>query len=155
MNDVSDALSWEDNRSDNELINKFRSFTPSQIPDHFEIVLLPREISSWLILLLQRLSVKDHLQERHTRTNLGRGQGGKTTADQLELLRVSSLTTLPEANESESWEHLLWLFVKGDFQDYLIEPWLKAQSELPFHMSHRPSGEMTGQTQKKMKTANL
>ena len=35
MNDVSDALSWDDDRSDNELINMFRSFTPSRIPDHF------------------------------------------------------------------------------------------------------------------------
>ena len=36
-----------------------------------------------------------------------------------------------------------------------MEPWLKAQSEVPFHMSHRPSGKMTGQTQQKMKTVNL
>ena len=42
MNDVSDTLSRDDDRSDNELINIFRSFTPSQIPDHFEIVPLPR-----------------------------------------------------------------------------------------------------------------
>ena len=58
MNDVSDALSRDDDRSDNELINIFLSFTPSQIPDHFKIVPLPREISSWLISLLQRLPVK-------------------------------------------------------------------------------------------------
>ena len=32
MNDVPDALSWDNDRSDNELINIFRSFTPSQIP---------------------------------------------------------------------------------------------------------------------------
>ena len=38
MNDVSDALSWDNERSDNELIKKIRSFTPSQIPDHFKIV---------------------------------------------------------------------------------------------------------------------
>ena len=42
MNDVSDALSRDDDRSDNEIINIFRSFTPSQIPDHFDIVPLPR-----------------------------------------------------------------------------------------------------------------
>ena len=47
------------------------------------------------------------------------------------------------------------LSVKGDFQDHLMEPWLKAQSEVPFHMSHRPSGKITGQTQQNMKTANL
>ena len=83
MNDVPDALSWDDDRSDNELINIFRSFTPSQIPDYFEIVLLPREIFSWLILLLQRLPVKEKLREIHTRTKLGRGQGRRTTVDQL------------------------------------------------------------------------
>ena len=83
MNDVSDALPRDDDKSDNELINIFHSFTPSQIPDHFEIVPLPREISSWLISLLQRLTVKDQLRERHTQTKLGRGQGGKTIADQL------------------------------------------------------------------------
>ena len=41
MNDVSDALSRDDDRSDDEIINIFRSFTHSQIPDHFEIVPLP------------------------------------------------------------------------------------------------------------------
>ena len=76
MNDVSDALSRDDSRSDDELIFFFRSFTSLQIPDHFKIVPLPREISSWLISLLQRLPVKEQLRERHTRTKLGRGQGG-------------------------------------------------------------------------------
>ena len=99
--------------------------------------------------------MKEQLRERHTWTKLGRGQGGKTTADQLELLRMSSSTNLPKANESESWEPLPWLSMKGDFQDHLMEPWLKAQSEVPFHMSHRPSGKMSVQTQQKMKTANL
>ena len=83
MNDVSDVLSRDDDRSDNELIIFFRSFAPLQIPDHFEIVPLPKETSSWMILPLQRLPVKEKLWERHTRTKLGRGQGGKTTADQL------------------------------------------------------------------------
>ena len=83
MNDVSDALSWDDDRSDNELINTFCSFTPSRIPDHFDIVPIPREISSWLIFLLQRLPVKEQLLERHMWTKLGRGQGEKTTADKL------------------------------------------------------------------------
>ena len=128
MNDVSDTLYRDDDRSENELINIFRSFTPSQIPDHFVIVPLPIEISSWLISLLQRLPMKEQLREIHMRTKLGRGQGGKTTADQLELSRMSSSTTLPEANESESWEPFPCLSVKRDFQDHLMEPWLKAQS---------------------------
>ena len=81
---------------------------------------------------MQILSIKENLQERHTRTKLRRGQGEKTTADQLELSRMSSLTTLPKANESESWEPFPCLSVKGDYQDHLVEPWLKAQSEVHF-----------------------
>ena len=133
----------------------FRSFTPSQIPDHFNIVPLPSKISSWLILLLERLPVKEQLLEIHTQIKLRRGQYGKTTAYQLEFSRMISSTTLPEVNESEPWEPLPWISVKGYFQDHLTEPWLKEQSELPFHMSHRPSRKMSGQIQQKMKTTNL
>ena len=155
MNEASDAPYRDDDRGDNEVINFFRPFTPSQIPDNFEIVLLTREISSWLISLIQRLPLKEQLLEIHTRTKIGRGQGGKNTVDQLELSRMSPSTTVPEVNESESWEPLPWLYVKGNFQDHLMEPWSKAQSEVLFHMYHRPSGKMTGQTQQKTKTENL
>ena len=109
MNDVSYALSWDDDRSDNDLINIFRSFTLSQIPYNFKIVPLPIEVSSWLILMLQRLTVKENLRERYTQTKLGCGQCGKTTADQLELFRIISSTTLPEVNKLESWDLLPWL----------------------------------------------
>ena len=155
MNDVSDTLSQDDNRSGNELIKIFSSFIPSQIPDHFDIVPLPKEISSWMIYMLHRLPMKEQLRERHTRTKIRRGQGAKTTADQLELSRMSYLTTLTEANKLESWEPLPWLSVKGHFQDHLMEPGLKAQSKVPFHLSQIPSGKMTGQTQQNMKTVNL
>ena len=92
------------------------------IPDHFKIVPLSSKISFGLILLLQRLPVKEKLLERHTQTKLGRGQGGKNTADQLELSKMSSLTNLPEANESESWEPLSWLSVRGDFRTISWNP---------------------------------
>ena len=107
MNDVSDSLSCDDDRSENEQINIFCSFTPPQIPNHFEIVPMPREISSWLISLRYRLPVKEQLLGKHTQNKLGRGQGGKTTADQLEFSRMSPSTTLPEVKESESLEPLL------------------------------------------------
>ena len=77
---------------------------------------------------MQRLTVKEQLLEKHMRTKLEHGQGGKTTVDELELLRMISWTTLPEVNKSESWEPLPWISVNGDFQDHLMEPWLKAQS---------------------------
>ena len=93
MKYVSDALSSDDDRSDEEQINIFRTFTSSQIPYHFKIVPLSSKISSWLTSLLQRLPVKEQLQERHTGTKPGRGQDVKNTADQSESLRMSSSTT--------------------------------------------------------------
>ena len=120
MNNVSGALSRDDDRSDEELINIFRTFTSSHIPDHFKTVPLPSEISSWLTSLLQRLSVKEKLRERHTRTKLGRGQDVKNTADRSELLMMSYSTTSNVNKESDSWEPLPWMYVKRDFQDHLL-----------------------------------
>jgi hypothetical protein len=58
-NPVADALSREFERSVIELTNFLRSLFPSQLPQHFKIVLLPTEISSWLTssLQLQKLPV--------------------------------------------------------------------------------------------------
>ena len=81
-NDVSDALSRDDDRSDEELTNILYSHVPEQMPPHFEIVPLPQEIVSWLTSLLSTLPVKTQLQERHTRTKLGRGEDGLSMQDQ-------------------------------------------------------------------------
>ena len=155
FNDVSDALSRDDDRTDDELTSILRSSVPLQVPNHFEIVPLPNEISSWLTLLLQKLPVKEQLMEKHKRTKLGRGTG----SDRGVIPPVSSTTTsstiLQEANESNSWEPLPWLCTGQGFQDQLMIPWLKAQSEVPYHMWHRPSGRTTGQTRQKMTTASL
>ena len=72
-NDVSDALSQDDDRSDEELTIILCNFVPSQVPSHFEIVPLPNKISSWMISLLQRLPVKEQLMEKQKRNKLGRG----------------------------------------------------------------------------------
>ena len=67
QNDASDALSRDDDRSDEVLTKILRRFVPSQVLSHFEIVPLPKEIVSWLTSLLQKLPVKEQLQEQHTR----------------------------------------------------------------------------------------
>ena len=68
-NDVSDALSWDDDRSDEELTIILHTFVPYQVPSHFEIVPLPSKISSWLILLLQRMPMKEQLLENTSGPN--------------------------------------------------------------------------------------
>ncbi len=154
-NDVSDALSRDDDRSDEDLTNILRTFVPSQVPEHFEIVALPNEISSWLISLLQKMTVKEQLHERHTRTKLGRGRGGVNGASQSDYVTTTCSNTSPDIKESSSWEHLPWLCVERDFRDHLMTPWLKAQSEVPSHLWHRPSGTRASQTQQKTKMASL
>ena len=69
-NDVSDALSRDDDRSDEELTNLLYTHVPEQLPEHFQIVQLPNEIVLWLTALLLKMPVKDQLRERRSRTKI-------------------------------------------------------------------------------------
>ena len=79
-NDVADALSRDDNRSDEELIKILKLFILSQLPDCFKIVPLSNKTSLWLTSLLLKLPVKEQLQERHMRTKLGCGADSENSA---------------------------------------------------------------------------
>ena len=155
LNKVSDALSRDNNRSDAELTNILRLFVPEQLPQHFEIVPLPNEISSWLISLLKRLPVKKQLQEVHTRSKLGRGTDGKNIVPPLASPMTSSSTPSPADNESSSSALSPWLCVRDNFRHPVMMPWLRAQSEVPCRIWHRPSGRTTAATQPKTKTESL
>ena len=154
-NVVSDALSRDDDRSDQELTNIFKLFCSSQIPSHFKIVPLPAEIVSFLTSVLLKLPEKMQLQEKHTRTKLGRGPDGKNIASQSELVKTSSLTPFLGMTESDSWEPLPWLCAKEGFLSNIMAPWLRAQSEVPFQMYLRPSGRMEELTPPGMRMGNL
>jgi hypothetical protein len=60
-NQVSDALSHDDDRSNKELTSVIKSICPSQVPSHFEILQLPKEIILWLTALLLKLPVSAQL----------------------------------------------------------------------------------------------
>ena len=110
---IADALSRDDDRDDDELTSILQTFCPSQLPQDFKIVALPREISSWLISVLQKLPVLPQLQEKHTRTRIGRGSDGVNTQNQLESNQTSSLTPSQDTNGSDSWAPSPWLCAKG------------------------------------------
>jgi hypothetical protein len=61
LNNMADALSWDWHLSANELTFLLHCHFPQQTPTHFEISPLPKEISYWLILLLQQLPVNSIL----------------------------------------------------------------------------------------------
>eukprot|EP00957_Ditylum_brightwellii_P089028 6779994-Ditylum_brightwellii.AAC.1 len=75
------------------------------------------------------------------KTKLGHGKDG---AIQLGSLMMSFSLDLQDTNGSDYSESLPRLSIVDIFWDKLLTPWLKAQSEVPFHMWHRPSGMMTG-----------
>ena len=154
-NPVADALSREFERSDEELTNILRSFCPSQLPQHFKIVQLPKEIDCWLTSSLQKLPVKEQLQEVHTRAKLGLGDDSKNTSSQLDLATTVSSSHSPGHNGTKSCVLSPWLCGKRDFQDQLMTDWLREQSAIPSRMYARPSGKVAGQTQQRTTTCNL
>ncbi len=131
-NIVEDALSRDDDRTDEELTSILFQFAPSQMPINFKIVPLPSEIASWLTLLLSTLPVKEQYKETHTRTSLGRGGAGQN------IVAPSDSTTLTSMDwtstrKSSSWERLPWLCTTEDSPETAVN-WLKEQSEVPYHM---------------------
>jgi hypothetical protein len=145
-NQVADALSRDDNRTDKELTKILRSHCPSQVPPHFEIVPLPSKKILWLTLLLQRLPQKPELAEEHMRTTLGHGPATQNTATALASTGTKSSTECPNSTELLSWGLSPWLYVKGDFQDRVMVPWLKSQSKVPSMQWLRPSEKMDEKT---------
>jgi hypothetical protein len=102
-NQVVDALSQDDDRTNKELTKILRSHCPSQVPPHFEIVPLPSKIILWLTSLLQRLPQKPELAEEHMRMTLGRGPATPNTTTASALTETISLTECPDSTESLSW----------------------------------------------------
>jgi hypothetical protein len=70
-NNIANALSWDVDLSNVEQTKTLRLHYPSQLPPHFQVVPLPREIESWPTSLMLQLPVKEQLQEQRIKTKLG------------------------------------------------------------------------------------
>lgn len=154
-NDVSDALSRDDDRSDEEITNLLYTYVPEQMPQHFEIAPLPNEILLWVTSLLQRLNVKEQLREKRSRTEIGRSEGGRPTPNPLVSPMTSGSTTLTEQTASKSSAPSRSPFDKAAFLENLMTPWLNRLSEVPFYTLHSPLGKTTSQTQQETMMENL
>jgi hypothetical protein len=100
-NIVADALSCDNDRTDNKLTSILFCFAPHQMPNHFRIVPLPNTIVLWLILLLSKLLAKEQYREAHMRTKLRCGEGGTNIVNQLDS-PMSTLTTSCITNKLSS-----------------------------------------------------
>jgi hypothetical protein len=142
-NEVADALSRDNNRSDEDLTNIFCTFCKSQIPNHFKILPLPKKITSWLTALLLKLPMNPQYdKEQCTRSKLGHENDGGSITSSLETM-TSSSNRLHDINELDLLERLPWLCMKGNFQESIMTNWLRKQSQIPFSMYAQPS-EKTG-----------
>jgi hypothetical protein len=109
-NTVNGFLSQDKDRSNKELTHILCSHCLSQLPQHFKIVPLTSKITSWLILLLLWLPIKQQLTEAHLRTKPGCGGDTLSTACLLVLKISSSSTECQETKRLRSWELSLWLY---------------------------------------------
>ncbi len=133
---MADALSQENDESNNKLTHILTSLDIPQTPPNFSIVPLPNKIVSWLTSLLP---VQLQLQETYTRTNLGRGSNGQSGATPLGSGPTHSSMVSPPTKSTGSWELLPGLFATDNSCQSQMAHWLREQSMVPFHMWHRPS----------------
>jgi hypothetical protein len=108
LNNVADAHSREWHCSTDELTLFLHHHFPQQTPTHFAISPLPKEISCWLISLLQHLPVNERLWEEHTTMKLDLGNVGKNTASPL-AAATSTWITSPSRDKSSCSGRLPWL----------------------------------------------
>ncbi len=137
-NEVSDAISHNNNRTDNKLTLTIKTCCPSQVPSHFEIHPLPNKIISWLTVLLQQLPMSERLREVHMRSKLRRGSSGKSTPSPSESKTTTTSSFSLERTHMSSLERLPWLSGTQGFQNHLMIDWLQAQSEIPSSMFAQP-----------------
>jgi len=146
-NNVADALSREMDLSDDVLTKLLRLSFPTQIPENFEIVPLPSEISLWLTSLLQQMPVQEQFREEHSKTTLGLGTGGINTASP-QGSRTTPISHPSPANKGSSTsEPSQQPHGTLDLRETLQLPWLCRQSKIPSVTWSRPFGARDFQIQ--------
>jgi hypothetical protein len=101
-NNVADALSHDNNRSGDKLTLIIKSFCPSQVPSCFKNLQLPKEIISFLTVLLRKLPMKEQLREEHMRSKLVRGEDGRNMPIPLALKMTFTSRTSHKKNTTSS-----------------------------------------------------
>ena len=145
-NDVADSLSRDayflSNRS-HELF--LRKTAPSQVPKHFNIRPVPKEICLFITSTLQLLPVQQHRFKARKPSELAHSNTGLLSSLASELSKYTS-TVLPSTSKILSCLPLPKP-CEGQLSLQQIEMnWWRERSTPPSHLWHRPSGQSTGQT---------
>ena len=149
-NDVADSLSRDHHLSVPQLTHSLSSSVPSQLSPNFLIKPLPKEISSWLICLMQQSTPTTQLLKEPTRSKLARGMPGICTSPPLDSNTIYSSTASTHVNASESSELSPRPSGLDDFVKRKEILSSVAQSKPPWTTWLRPSGMLVDSIRPKM-----
>ena len=153
-NIIPDILSRDWHLTDSQILELLTHLFPTQLHPHFHISPIPTEVEQWLSSILLLLPVQQQRLKQHSPSGFGLGGSGKTSCPPSALKAMTS------------WSHLL----HGTGKSYappspkpsenapssqMEEPkkLLLEQSRIPSDMWHRPSGLLTGRTQRSTRMA--
>jgi hypothetical protein len=153
-NNGADALLRDWNINKDKLTSILRSHFTKQMPENFQILPLPSEISPWLISLLQLLLVSKQLREQHTTMGLVPGGDASNGVSLLDST-ISTLTSSVKLSEIFCLEHLQWLSEKDGSWGIALNHWLKEQSAVPSRMWYRSFGNWEDRIPQKTQTTCL
>ena len=146
-NTVADSLSRDCYYMSNETHEKFLNYVcPHQLPKHFQIKQIPKEISSFVISILERLPVKKLRLKAQSPSEIARGNVGTLSYLASELKTTSSLTDSQDLLKISQCQPSVKPLEKPPSIQAITKIWWKEQSTPPCHMWHRPFGQTTGET---------
>ena len=155
QNIFADSLSRDFHLTDPTLTSLFQSFLPTQTTQRFKIVPLPPKIVCWISAWLQQLPANHLPPEVHQPSKLEHGSGGPTSSLPLIFPTISFSDNYNQKNDSSCSLHSPKRFDEENTLAPEFLDWVKTQSEIPSIMWHRPSGNITCQTQDLTQTASL
>ena len=146
-NVVADCLSRDFDCPDMLLTKILFHLLPSQMPQAFEIAPLPREISSWLTCVLQKLPDTTQWCKGRTRSTTLHGLAGSSSVKALDWATILSSTTSPDHIASTSSSHSRTQYTADDIvKKEWLRPFRAAQSKIPSPLYQRPFASTIGPT---------
>ena len=121
------------------------STIPHQIPKNFRVLPIPKEISSFISLTLQRMPVKPLRLHPPKPSDLALSNVGLVSS--LKLASNQSFSKIfPDSSRTSSCLPSPKPCERPPSLEAITKSWWRAQSMPPSHMWHRPSGQTTGRT---------
>ena len=124
-----------------------RNYAHKQVPKNLNIKPLPKEIVSFIGSTLQQLPVQQHRLKQPKISELLRGVAGTLSLSLSDLNIAFTSIASQNSKKISSFQRLPKQFEKQPSIQEIKQFWFNRQSKPPYHMWHRPSGQVIGKTQ--------